>query len=70
MVLTVLDSCLSSLVNTKMRRRHRMWCAVGIGVGLLRHDGKVEGVAVKDDAVLERCVRGRARYAQAHIPKR
>ncbi len=33
---------------------------VGIGVGLLRHDGEVEGVVVKDDAVLELCVRGRA----------
>ena len=46
-----------------------MWRIVGIGVGLLRHDGEVEGVVVKDDAVLELCVRGRARYAQAHIPK-
>ena len=47
-----------------------MWREVGIGVGLLRHDGDVEGVVVKDDAVLEPCVRGRVRYAQAHIPKR
>ncbi len=47
-----------------------MWRIVGIGVGLLRHDGEVEGVVVKDDAVLEFCVRGRARYAQAHVPKR
>ena len=31
------------------------------------HDGKVEGVVVKDDAVLEFCVRGRARYAQARF---
>ena len=47
-----------------------MWRVVGIGVGLLRHDGEVEGVVVKDDAVLELCVRGRTCYAQAHIPKR
>ncbi len=45
-----------------------MWRVVGVGVGLLRHDGEVEGVVVKDDAVLELCVRGRACYAQAHIP--
>ena len=43
---------------------------VAIGKGLLRHDGEVEGVVMKDDAVLELCVRGRAHYAQAHIPKR
>ena len=30
-----------------------MWRIVGIGVGLLRHDREVEGVVVKDDAVLE-----------------
>ena len=47
-----------------------MWRVIGIGVGLLRHDGEVEDVVVKDDAaVLELCVRGRACYAQAHIPK-
>ena len=34
-----------------------MWRVVWIGVGLLRHDGEVEGVVVKDDAVLELCVR-------------
>ena len=34
----------------------RMWRVVGIGVGLLRHDGEVEGVVIKDDAVLELCV--------------
>ncbi len=44
-----------------------MWRVVGIGVGLLRHDGEVKSVVVKDDAVLDFCVRGRARYAQAHI---
>ena len=49
-----------------------MWRVVGIGVELLRHHGEVEGkgIVVKDDAVLELCVRGRACYAQAHIPKR
>ena len=31
---------------------------------------EVEGVVVKDDAVMELCVRGRACYAQAHVPKR
>ena len=46
-----------------------VWRVVGIGVGLLRHDGEVAGVVVKDDAVLELCVCGRARYAQAHVPK-
>ena len=30
-----------------------MWRVVGIGMELLRHDGEVEGVVVKDDAVLE-----------------
>ena len=40
-----------------------MWRVVGIEVGLLRHDGEVEGVVVKDDAVLELSVRGRAHYA-------
>ena len=33
--------------------RRRVWHVVGVGVGLLRHDGEVEGVVVKDDAVLE-----------------
>ncbi len=37
---------------------------------LLRHDGEVEGVVVEDDAVLVLGIRGRARYAQAHVPKR
>ena len=49
------------------RRRQRV---VGVGMGLLRHDGEVEGVVVEDDAVLVLGVRGRARYAQAHVPKR
>jgi hypothetical protein len=40
-----------------------VWRVVGVGVGLLRHDGEVEGVVMKDDAVLELCVRGRAYYA-------
>jgi len=46
-----------------------MWCKVGVGMGLLRHDGKVESVVVANDAVLVLVVRGRA-YAQAHVPKR
>ena len=33
-------------------------------MGLLPHDGDVESVVMEDDAV------GRARYAQAHVPKR
>ena len=33
------------------------WCVVGIRVGLPRHDVEVEGVVVKDDAVLELRVR-------------
>ncbi len=37
---------------------------------LLRHDGEVERIVVKDDAVLELCIRGRASYSQAYIPKR
>ncbi len=37
---------------------------------LLRPDGEVEGVVVEDDAVLVLGIRGRARYAQAHVPKR
>ena len=38
--------------------------------GLLRHDGKVEGVVVEGDAVLVLGIHGRARYAQAYVPKR
>ena len=34
-----------------------MRCVVGIRVGLPRHDVEVEGVVVKDDAVLELRVR-------------
>ena len=42
-----------------------MWRIVVVGVGLLRHDGEAEGAVVKDDAVLELCVHGRACYTQA-----
>ena len=38
-------------------------------MGLPRHDGEVEGVVVEDDAVPVLGIRGRARYAQAHVPK-
>ena len=34
-----------------------MWRVVGVRVGLSRHDMEVEGVVVKDDAVLELRVR-------------
>ncbi len=44
--------CRSPPGNGKEVRR-RVWRVVGVGVGLLRHDGEVEGVVVKDDAVLE-----------------
>ena len=37
-------------------------------MGLPRHDGEVESVVMEDDAVLVLGVRGRARYAQAHVP--
>ena len=49
--------------------RRRVWRMVGVGMRLLRHDREVEGVVVEDDAVLVLSVRGRARYAQAHVPK-
>ena len=39
-------------------------------MGLPCHDGEVEGVVVEDDAALLLGIRGRARYAQAHVPKR
>ena len=39
-------------------------------MGLPRHDGEVEGVVMEDDAVLVLGIRSRARYAQAHVPKR
>ena len=38
-------------------RRRRVWRVVGVRVGLPRHDMEVEGVLVKDDAVLELRVR-------------
>ena len=34
-------------------RRVAVWSVVGVKVGLPRHDMEVEGVVVKDDAVLE-----------------
>ena len=50
--------------------RRRVWRIVGVGMGLPRHDGEVDGVVMEDDAVLVLGIRGRARYAQAHVPKR
>ena len=47
-------SCRSLSGNGKEASR-RVWCIVGIGVRLLRHEGEVEGVVVKDDSVLELC---------------
>ena len=52
------------------RRRQRGAPVVGVGMGLPRHDGEVKSVVVEDDAILELCFRGRACYAQAHIPIR
>ena len=37
--------------------RRRAWRVVVIGVSLLRHNVEIESVVVKDDAVLELCVR-------------
>ena len=48
----------------------RVWRVVGVRVGLPRHDMEVEGVVVKDDAVLELRVRCCTCNAQAHVPKR
>ena len=45
-----------------------MWRVVGLRVGLPRHDIEVEGVAVKDDAVLELRVRCCTCNAQVHVP--
>ena len=47
-----LKACRSPSSNSKGR-------VVGIGVGMLHHDGEVEGVVVKDDAVLVLCVHSR-----------
>jgi len=40
--------------------RRRVWRIVGVGMGLLRHDGEVESVVAEDDAVLVLGVHGRA----------
>ena len=45
-----------------------MWRVVGIGVGLLHHGGEVEGVVVKDDAVLELCVFFRKQCYDESLP--
>jgi hypothetical protein len=44
-------------------RRRRVLRVVGVGMGLLRHDGEVEDVAVEDG------VRGGTQYAQAYVLK-
>jgi len=49
-------------------RRH-MRRKVGVGMGLSRHDGEIEGVVAKKYVVLILGVRGSASYAQVHIPK-
>ena len=46
-----------------------MWRVVGVRVGLPRHDMEVEGVVVKDDAILELRVGYCTCNAQAHVPK-
>jgi len=64
-------SCSPSSNGKEVRRR--VWRVVGVGIGLLRHDGEVEGVVVKDDAVLEFCIRGRVlgcRVPEPHRPPR
>ena len=38
--------------------RHRVRRVVGVRMGLLHHDGEVEGVVVEDDAVLVLGIRG------------
>jgi len=43
---------------------------IGGGMGVPRHDGEVKSVVMEYDAVLALGVRGRARYSQAHTPKR
>ena len=53
--------------NNEARRGVRRM--VGVGMGLPRHDGEVEGVVAKKDAVVILGIRGRAHYAQAQIPK-
>ena len=57
-------------LGTGNAARRRVRRVAGVGMGLLRHDEEVEGVVVEDDAILLLGVRGRARYAQAHVPKR
>ena len=48
------DSVYQSPSGDGKEARRRVLRVVGIGVGLLQHDGEVEGVLVKDDAMLKR----------------
>ena len=59
--------CIETTSNAARRHERR---EVGVRMGLPCHDGEVEGVVMEDDAVLVLVIRGRARYAQAHVPKR
>ena len=59
-------ACLTCSLGGGNAAHRRMWRVVRVGVGLPRHDG----VVLKDDAVLVVGVRGRAHFAQAHVPER
>ena len=63
-------ACLACSLGGGNAARRRVWRVVGVGVGLPRHDGEVEGVVSEDNAFLVVGARGRARYAQGHIPER
>ena len=62
--------CIETTTRQGWPSRRRQRREVGVRMGLPCHDGEVEGVVVEDDAVLVLGIRGCARYAQAHVPKR